>query len=205
MSAFIPNSRKPEVTEAALAKVAEDKKRESGDGFDGTWVAHPGMVGTARAEFDAVLGHRPNQLERQRPDVSVDAAQLLEVSCPPGAITAEGLHTNLSVGIRYLVSWLNGTGAAAIDDLMEDAATAEISRAQVWQWVHHHRSLADGTEVTAELIRSLLDELVAELTSPSGGGYDPEVVTQARTVFEAVALADDFPPFLTLPAYELLP
>jgi malate synthase len=205
MSAFIPNSRKPEVTEAALAKVAEDKKRESGDGFDGTWVAHPGMVATAKAEFDAVLGHRPNQLERQRPDVDVDAAQLLEVSCPPGAITAEGLHTNLSVGIRYLVSWLNGTGAAAIDDLMEDAATAEISRAQVWQWVHHHRSLADGDEVSAALVGSLLDELVAELTSTSGGGYDPDVVTKARTVFEAVALADDFPPFLTLPAYELLP
>ena len=143
MAAFIPNRRKPEVTEAALAKVTDDKRREAGDGFDGTWVAHPDLVATALAEFDAVLGDRPNQLERQRPEV----ARRRRPACstctrPPDGITRAGLDTNISVGLRYLASWLSGTGAAAIDDLMEDAATAEISRAQVWQWVHHQVTLA---------------------------------------------------------------
>jgi malate synthase len=204
MSAFIPNRRKPEVTEAALAKVTDDKRREAGDGFDGTWVAHPDLVPTAQAEFDAVLGDRPNQLERQRPEVHVGPARLLEVTRPEGSITRAGLDTNISVGLRYVSSWLSGTGAAAIDDLMEDAATAEISRGQVWQWVHHRVRLSDGTEVTAELVRGLLDETVATLSQP-GSGYDPSVVAEARAVFEQVALADDFPAFLTLPAYELLP
>jgi malate synthase len=204
MSAFIPNRRKPEVTEAALAKVTDDKRREAADGFDGTWVAHPDLVPTAQAEFDAVLGDRPNQLERQRPEVHVGPARLLEVTRPEGSVTRAGLDTNISVGLRYVSSWLSGTGAAAIDDLMEDAATAEISRAQVWQWVHHRVRLTDGTEVTAELVRGLLDETVATLSQP-GSGYDPTVVAEARAIFEQVALADDFPAFLTLPAYELLP
>jgi len=199
MAAFIPNRRKPEVTEAALARVTDDKRREAGDGFDGTWVAHPDLVATALAEFDAVLGDRPNQLERQRPEVQVGPSRLLEVTRPPGGITRAGLDTNISVGLRYLASWLSGTGAAAIDDLMEDAATAEISRAQVWQWVHHRVTLADGTPVTAALVRGLLDEEVARL-----GSSDPDVVTRARSVFEQVALADDFPTFLTLLAYDLL-
>ncbi|MHB1535272.1 MAG: malate synthase A [Acidimicrobiales bacterium] len=202
MAAFIPNRRKPDVTEAALAKVAEDKRREAGDGFDGTWVAHPGLVATARAEFDAVLGERPNQLERQRPEVAVGPAQLLDVACPPGAVTRAGLDTNISVGLRYLVSWLSGTGAAAIDDLMEDAATAEISRAQVWQWVRHGVRLPDGTAVTASLVGELLDAMAASLVD---AGTDAEVVAQARSVFEKVALGKPFAPFLTLPAYELLP
>jgi malate synthase len=204
MSAFIPNRRKPEVTEAALAKVTEDKKREAADGFDGTWVAHPDLVATAQAEFDAVLGDRPNQLERQRPEVAVGPARLLTVERPRDGITEAGLRTNISVGLRYLVSWLSGTGAAAIDDLMEDAATAEISRAQVWQWVHHRVTLAgpDRTLVTGELVRRIIDETVAELTTV---GQDPELVQRARDVFEQVALADDFPAFLTLPAYQLLP
>ena len=204
MAAFIPNRRKPDVTEAALAKVAEDKKREAADGFDGTWVAHPDLVRTAQAEFDAVLGDRPNQLDRQRPDVAVGPARLLGVDRPHDGITRAGLDTNISVGLRYIASWLAGTGAAAIDDLMEDAATAEISRGQVWQWVHHHMTLAgpEQTEVTAELVRGLLDHAVAALPA---AGYDPEVLAQARAVFEEVALADDFPTFLTLPAYELLP
>ncbi|MGI8751792.1 MAG: malate synthase A [Acidimicrobiales bacterium] len=202
MAAFIPNSRKPEVTEAALTKVAEDKKREAGDGFDGTWVAHPGLVATAQEEFDAVLGDAPNQLDRQRQEVNVGPARLLEVSCPPDGITAAGLHTNISVGLRYLTAWLSGTGAAAIDDLMEDAATAEISRAQVWQWVHHQRTLADGTPVTPESVRAGLD---SEVDALAEAGYDAGLVAQARSVFEKVALADDFPTFLTLPAYELLP
>ncbi|HET9071745.1 MAG TPA: malate synthase A [Acidimicrobiales bacterium] len=201
MAAFIPNRRKPEVTEAALAKVAEDKRREAADGFDGTWVAHPDLVPTARAEFDAVLGEHPNQLGRERDDVHVGPARLLGVSCPPGAVTRAGLDTNISVGLRYLVSWLGGAGAAAIDDLMEDAATAEISRAQVWQWVHHEVSLADGTPVTAELVRSLLDGAVEEVVA---AGADRAAVDAARGVFEQVALADRFVPFLTLPAYDLL-
>jgi malate synthase len=203
MAAFIPNRRKPQVTEAALAQVADDKRREAIDGFDGTWVAHPDLVATATAEFDAVLGDRPNQLDRSRPDVHVGPARLLDISRPPGAITRAGLDTNISVGVRYLAAWLSGTGAAAIDDLMEDAATAEISRAQVWQWVHHHVSLADGTLVTAGLVRELLDQAVARLSR--GGGYHPGLLAKARAVFEEIALADDFAAFLTLPAYELLP
>ncbi len=201
MAAFIPNRRKPEVTEAALAKVTDDKRREAGDGFDGTWVAHPDLVVTARAEFDAILGDRPNQLERQRPDVEVGTANLLDVHRPADAITRAGLDTNISVGLRYLISWLSGTGAAAIDDLMEDAATAEISRAQVWQWVHHQVSLSNGTPVTAELIRAGLDEAESSLLA---AGHDPALMAQARAIFEQVSLGGDFLPFLTLPAYELL-
>jgi malate synthase len=202
MSAFIPNRRKPEVTEIALAKVTEDKRREAGDGFDGTWVAHPDLVGTAAAEFDAVLGDRPNQLERQRPDVVVSAAQLLDVRCPPGGVTAAGLATNVSVGLRYVASWLSGTGAAAIDDLMEDAATAEISRAQVWQWVHHGIQLAEGPVVTGDRVLAMVDEEAQRLRSD---GWDADTVAHAREVFVKVALADQMMPFLTLPAYEYLP
>ena len=202
MAAFIPNRRKPEVTEAALAKVTDDKRREAGDGFDGTWVAHPDLVATALAEFDAVLGDRPNQLERQRPDVHVGAARLLECAGRPDGITGAGLDTNISVGLRYLASWLSGTGAAAIDDLMEDAATAEISRAQVWQWVHHQVTLPDGTPVTADLVRGAARRGRRHV---AGAGHDADLLRQARAIFEQVALADDFPTFLTLPAYELLP
>jgi malate synthase len=202
MSAFIPNRRKPEVTGAALAKVSEDKRREAGDGFDGTWVAHPDLVPTARAEFDTVLGSDPNQLGRQRPEVEVRAADLLAVTRPEGGITETGLDTNIDVGIRYIASWLSGTGAAAIHDLMEDAATAEISRAQVWQWIHHRIPLTPGgAVVTAELVRQRADRTIDELTSE---GYDPELLVRARDVFELVALAEDFPTFLTLPAYELI-
>jgi malate synthase len=202
MSAFIPNRRKPEVTEAALAKVSDDKRREARDGFDGSWVAHPDLVPTARAEFDAVLGSEPNQLGRQRPEVDVKGADLLAVTRPEGGITEAGLDTNIDVGIRYIASWLSGTGAAAIHDLMEDAATAEISRAQVWQWIHHKIPLTPGgAVVTPELVRQRADKTIDELTS---SGYDSELLMRAREVFELVALAEDFPPFLTLPAYELI-
>ena len=215
MSAFIPNRRKPDVTEAALAKVTEDKRREAGDGFDGTWVAHPDLVATAQAEFDAVLGDpahggQPNQLGRQRPEVAVGPGRLLTVDRPRDGITMGGLQTNIDVGLRYLASWLSGTGAAAIHDLMEDAATAEISRAQVWQWVHHHICFDvetdQGTEhrcVTPELVGEVLDRIQAELEAE--GSFPAETLKQAREVFEQVALDDDFVPFLTLPAYELLP
>ncbi len=150
MSAFIPNRREPDVTANALAKVTEDKEREAGDGFDGTWVAHPDLVPVAMAVFDRVLGDRPNQKDRQRDDVSVTAAELTDFTVPGGEITEAGLATNVSVGIRYIAAWLDGTGAAAIDNLMEDAATAEISRSQVWQWVQNGR-------FTAQRVREEID------------------------------------------------
>jgi malate synthase len=189
MAAFIPNRRDPEITENALAKVREDKSREAGSGFDGTWVAHPDLVDVATAEFDKVLTG-PNQISRQRPDVSVDAAQLLSVPDTPGEITEDGIRQNVSVGIQYLAAWLNGTGAAAIYNLMEDVATAEISRSQLWQWVQHGRTDRDR-------VQAIADEEVAAL---------PETprLNEARQVFEQVALADEFVDFLTLPAYELL-
>ena len=137
MAAFIPSRRDPEVNEVALAKVREDKEREAGQGFDGTWVAHPDLVPVAMEIFDRVLGERPNQLDRQRDDVSSTAADLLDVASTPGEITMEGLHNNVSVGVQYLAAWLQGSGAVAIFNLMEDAATSEISRSQVWQWLRH--------------------------------------------------------------------
>ncbi len=204
MSAFIPNRRKPEVTEAALAKVREDKQREAGDGFDGTWVAHPDLVATAMAEFDAVLGDRPNQLDRQRPEVQVGPGRLLTVDRPRDGITMAGLRTNIDVGLRYLASWLSGTGAAAIHDLMEDAATAEISRAQVWQWVHHNICFKEPHQcVTADLVHEILDDVQAELARTDT--FPAEIVARARRVFEDVSLGDELVPFLTEPAYELLP
>ncbi|HZQ66847.1 MAG TPA: malate synthase A [Gaiellaceae bacterium] len=190
MAAFIPSRRDPEVNETALARVREDKTREAGDGFDGTWVAHPDLVPTAAEEFDRVLGDRPNQLERQRPEVEVTAAQLMSVPDTPGEVTEAGIRQNVSVGIQYLAAWLNGTGAAAIFNLMEDVATAEISRSQLWQWVRHGR-------VDRDRVRAIADEEIASL--PASDRLD-----EARTVFEQVALDDDFVEFLTLPAYELL-
>jgi len=190
MAAFIPSRRDPEVNEIALARVTEDKQRESADGFDGTWVAHPDLVPTAKAQFDAALGDRPNQLDRLREDVSVEASDLLNVAATPGEITDAGVRANVSVGIRYIAAWLSGVGAAAIDNLMEDAATAEISRSQVWQWVHH------GRVARADVERTIAD-VVAELPT------DP-VYVEARALFEQLALAEDFTEFLTLPAYERL-
>ena len=205
MAAFIPNRRDPAVTETALAKVRDDKKREATDGFDGTWVAHPDLVETAMSEFDRALGKRPNQLDRQRPEVDVTAEQLLDVRIPGGTITDAGLRTNVSVGIQYIASWLRGTGAAAINNLMEDAATAEISRSQVWQWIHHGVSLAEGPKVTAQLVRDVEREELAKIKSAVGdnsfgkGRYD-----EARGIFDDVALSTEFKEFLTIPAYNHL-
>jgi malate synthase len=204
MSAFIPNRRDPGVTERALAQVHADKAREAGDGCDGTWVAHPDLVPVAMEEFDAVLGDRPNQIDRQRPDVSVTAADLLDTTIPGGTITEDGIRMNVDVGIRYLASWLSGNGAAAIHNLMEDAATAEISRSQLWQWVRNGATMADGRTVTAEMVRSVADDVVAELGAELGEHFADARVADARDVFERVALADTFIEFLTLPAYELL-
>jgi malate synthase len=190
MAAFIPSRRDAEVNELALTRVRDDKVRESGDGFDGTWVAHPDLVPTAREVFDAAFGERPNQLDRVRDDVRVDAADLLDIASTPGDVTEDGVRTNVSVGIRYLASWLSGMGAAAIDTLMEDAATAEISRSQIWQWVRHGRVERADVERT-------IHQVVGELP-------DEPVVEDARELFERVALAGEFEEFLTLPAYERL-
>jgi malate synthase len=206
MAAFIPSRKDPEINAQALAKVRADKEREAGDGFDGTWVAHPDLVATAMAEFDKVLGDKPNQIDKKRPDVHVSAEQLLAAKDTPGDITSAGLRTNIDVGIRYIESWLRGNGAAAIHNLMEDAATAEISRSQIWQWVHNDATLADtGERVTAELVRKVADEVTSAIRDEIGAdAWDGGRWKEARDIFEEVALADDFVTFLTLPAYDRL-
>jgi malate synthase len=198
MAAFIPNRRDPEVTEKALAKVRDDKSREAGDGFDGSWVAHPGMVDICREEFDKVLGDKPNQLDRTRDDVHVTAEQLLDVAGTEGAATAAGLRAAVDVGVRYLASWLGGNGAAGIHNLMEDAATAEISRSQIWQWVRNGTELAGGEKVTEPLVRSVLGDVHKELADE----VPAELLEPAVELFEQVALAEEYVDFLTLAAYE---
>lgn len=195
MAAFIP-SKDPAVNEQAFAKVEADKAREAGDGFDGSWVAHPGMVETCKTVFSAVLGDRPNQLDVLRSDVRVTAAELLDVASTPGSVTEAGLRNNISVAIQYLAAWLEGTGAVGIFNLMEDAATAEISRSQIWQWRHNQVVLDTGAVVTTELVTTLADEEIAKLDG------DPATYATARETFLDVALADDYIDFLTLPAYE---
>jgi malate synthase len=199
MAAFIPTRKDPKVNEVALGKVREDKVREATDGFDGTWVAHPDLVPVAMAEFDRVLGSRKNQLDRTRDEVRVTDAQLRAVGVPGGTITDAGVRSNVSVGIQYLESWLRGVGAAAIYNLMEDAATAEISRSQVWQWVHHGAKTVEGTAITKDSIRKIGREEVARLDGPG------RRFTDALELFEEVALADQFVEFLTLPGYDRLP
>ncbi|WP_440709824.1 malate synthase A [Herbiconiux sp. YIM B11900] len=196
MSAFIPNSRKPEVTERALAEVSDDKRREAGDGFDGTWVAHPGLIATARAEFDAVLGERPNQLDRQRPEVSVTAASLVDLSGITHEVTDAGVRANVSVALRYIESWLRGVGAAAIDDLMEDAATAEISRSQLWQWIRQGVVTTSGTAITRSYVESVLHDVMRSMDRSLADRFD-----DAENIVRMVALEDEFPTFLTIPAY----
>jgi malate synthase len=189
MAAFVPSRRDAQVNEVALAKVREDKEREAGDGFDGTWVAHPDLVGVATEEFDKVLGSRPNQVERLREEVDVTAADLLAVHVPEGEITDEGVRMNVSVGLRYLESWLRGAGAVAIYNLMEDTATAEISRSQIWQWLRHGR-------IERERVVALED---AELAEAGEGRWE-----DARALFDRVALSEELAEFLTIPAYELI-
>ena len=205
MAAFIPNRRDPEVNDKALAKVREDKLRESSDGFDGSWVAHPDLVGICKEVFDAVLGSNPNQISKLREDVQVTPQDLLAVSKTPGEITEAGLRNDISVGLQYLATWLGGNGAVAIFNLMEDAATAEISRSQVWQWIHNDVALDDGQIVTRELVERLIDEELSKIRAAAGDGFDAERYGQAVALFTEVALADDFVDFLTLPAYERMP
>jgi malate synthase len=203
MAAFIPSRRDPKVNQVALAKVRDDKLRESSDGFDGTWIAHPDLVPTAVEPFARLLGARPHQIERRRDEVQVTPKELLDVRVPGGAVTEAGLRNNVSVGIQYLASWLRGTGAAAIYNLMEDAATAEISRSQVWQWVHHGVDLAEGRPVTRELVRRLVAEELDTLRQATGAaGFEPGRFREAAEVFEQVALSERFVEFLTLPAYD---
>jgi malate synthase len=203
MAAFIPSRRNPEINEQALAKVRADKEREANDGFDGSWVAHPDLVPICKEVFDAKLGARPNQLDRLRDDVSVTADDLLDIASTPGSVTEAGLRNNVGVGLRYLASWLNGNGAAAIFNLMEDAATAEISRSQIWQWIHNGVRLDTGEVVTAELVRRIEDEELATIRSELGDeAYKSGRFDEARELFEQVALAPDYVDFLTIPAYE---
>ncbi len=196
MSAFIPNRRDPLVTEQALEKVGADKRREAGDGFDGTWVAHPDLVATARAEFDAVLGARPNQLDRLRDDVHVDGAQLLDIESIGGEVTLDGVRDNVTVALRYIEAWLRGTGAVAIDNLMEDAATAEISRSQLWQWIENRTVTAEGTLVDAQLVRRMIGHELVRLSGTPGDRF-----AEAADVLGDVALQPEFPTFLTIGAY----
>ncbi|MEX0836173.1 MAG: malate synthase A, partial [Nitriliruptor sp.] len=199
MSAFIPNRRDPDVTERALAKVRADKEREAEDGFDGSWVAHPDLVALCTEVFTAAFDGRDHQLHRTRDEVSVGASELLDVAATGGAITAEGVRTNVAVGVEYLAAWLGGRGAVAIADLMEDAATAEISRAQLWQWCHAGAQLDDGTVVDERLVREMLGDEVERLVAASPDEETVGRVRTAATLFEQVALAPDFVDFLTEP------
>ena len=205
MAAFIPSRRDPAVNQVALAKVRQDKERESRDGCDGTWVAHPDLVPLATEVFTEVLGTAPNQIDRRREDVNVTAKELIDFSVDDGEVTDAGVRTNVDVAIRYLASWLGGNGAAAIYNLMEDVATAEISRSQVWQWIHNGVVTTEGQTVTSPYVRALADRETARLRAELGAAaYNSGQFDEARMLFETVALADDFPEFLTLPGYEIL-
>jgi malate synthase len=198
MTAQIPIRDDPAANEVAMEKVRADKLREAGDGHDGTWVAHPGLVALAKEVFDREMP-QPNQIARKRQDVHVAASDLLAV--PKGTITEAGLQQNLNVGIGYIEAWLRGTGCVPLYNLMEDAATAEISRAQVWQWIRHGATLKDGRPVDAALCRAVLDEELAKLreTAAERGRYD-----DAAKLFRELIEASAFPEFLTLPAYDMI-
>jgi malate synthase len=200
MAAFIPSRRDPEVNQRALAAVQADKERESSDGFDGTWVAHPDLVPVARDVFDAVLGDSPNQKSRLRPEVKVSARDLIDVSVPGSRVTEAGVRANVSVGLAYLASWLAGNGAAAINNLMEDAATAEISRSQLWQWRVHGIALDDGRPLTPDRYARIRDEELATVRELS-----PDAPwTDASALLDELVLSDTFAEFLTLDAYRRL-
>ncbi|WBB62167.1 malate synthase A [Streptomyces sp. WMMC500] len=205
MAAFIPSRRDPEVNKIAFDKVKADKDREAADGFDGSWVAHPDLVPIAMESFDAVLGERPHQKDRLREDVSVAAADLIAVDSLDAKPTYPGLVNAVQVGIRYIEAWLRGTGAVAIFNLMEDAATAEISRSQIWQWINAGVVFDDGERVTAELVRRIAAEDLAEIRAAAGAeAFAAGRWQQAHDLLLQVSLDEDYADFLTLPAYELL-
>jgi len=203
MAAQIPIKNDPKANEEALARVRADKKREVNDGHDGTWVAHPGLVAIAMEEFDAVM-KGPNQIDRKREDVHVTAADLLQV--PAGTITEAGLRNNISVSIQYLESWLRGSGCVPINNLMEDAATTEISRAQIWQWIHHPKGiLNDGRKVTIELYQELAsDELEKIKLAVGEQEFASRKFQTASEILDEIITDDSFVEFLTLPAYKYL-
>jgi malate synthase len=203
MAAYIPVRSDAVANELAMGKVREDKQREARDGHDGTWVAHPGLVPVALEAFDALMPGT-NQIARKREDVQVSAADLLAV--PQGPITEGGLRTNVSVGVQYVEAWLRGTGCVPINNLMEDAATAEISRAQVWQWIHHPKGiLDDGRKVTVELFQQILAEELETIRARLGEErYAAGHYQQAAELFARLTVADTFAEFLTLPGYDYL-
>ncbi|MGH7595239.1 MAG: malate synthase A, partial [bacterium] len=206
MAAFIPSRKDAQVNEIALAKVREDKERESRDGFDGTWVAHPDLAAVAKEPFDKLLGKNPHQKERLREEVQVTAKDLLNFNISGGQITEAGLRSNINVAIQYLEAWLQGSGAVGIYNLMEDAATAEISRSQVWQWLHHaNAAFADGRQISTELYRSLLSEEMGKIESMVGAArFAAGKYELARQLFDQLVTAKNFVEFLTLVAYEEL-
>jgi malate synthase len=201
MAAFIPSRRDAEVNRTALAKVTEDKERETSQGFDGTWVAHPDLVPVAKAVFDQRLGERPNQKDRLREEVAVQPAELITCGIAGGRVTEAGIRNNVNVAIQYVEAWLRGNGAVAIHNLMEDAATAEISRAQLWQWIRHRTPIAEGGPVTPDVYCRIRDEEVARLREER-----PDAIELDRAVklLDELVLGAEFVPFLTLPAYQLL-
>jgi malate synthase len=202
MSAFVPSRKDDDVNRTAFAKVREDKKREASDGYDGTWVAHPDLVSVAREMFDSVLNGKPNQKDKRRDDVRVTDRQLLDVTIAGGQVTADGVRANVDVALQYLDAWLRGTGAAAIHNLMEDAATAEISRSQLWQWVHHAVPVANAGTMSADMYRRVRKDVVAELQA--GGAAPPESrLSDAATLLDELVLGE-WQDFLTLPGYKLL-
>ncbi len=204
MAAYIPVKADPEANEQALQKVREDKRREATDGHDGTWVAHPGLVSIACEEFDRVLGSRANQIDRQRSDINVTEQQLIEV--PKGPITVEGLRTNIRVGVQYLEAWLGGVGCVPLYNLMEDAATAEISRTQVWQWIHNPRGiLQDGRKITVSLVRQLMQQELERIRAERGQQrFEHGHFAEAAELFDQLSANETLAEFLTLTAYERL-
>ncbi|MCC6072457.1 malate synthase A [Massilia sp. GCM10020059] len=201
MSALIPIKNDPEKNDVAMGGVRSDKARDATDGYDGGWVAHPGLVDLAMTEFKKVLGDKPNQIEKQRPDVEVTANELLDFK-PEAPITEAGLRYNINVGIHYLGSWLTGNGCVPIHNLMEDAATAEISRSQVWQWIRSPKGvLEDGRKVTAEMVRAMIPEELAKVKDVAPNGSDPSYA-RAAEIFEEMSTSESFAEFLTLPLYE---
>ena len=202
MAAQIPIKSDPAANEAALSKVRVDKEREANDGHDGTWVAHPGLVPIAYEAFDAVLGERPNQISKQRDDVEVSAGDLLNFG-PEGPITEQGLRMNINIGVQYLGAWLAGNGCVPIFNLMEDAATAEISRAQLWQWINSAKGvLDDGRKVDVALFRQLLPEELERIKQMLGVNYDGGHYEEAADLFDQLTTSPQFEEFLTLSAYD---
>ena len=201
MAAFIPSRKDPEINRIAFEKVRSDKEREVTDGFDGSWVAHPDLVALCAEVFSAKLGERPNQIDRQK-DVEVSSADLLSVNRTPGKVTEAGLRQNIDIALQYLAAWLDGNGAASIHNLMEDAATAEISRSQIWQQVRNSITYSDtGRVASVELVQKVLAEEVARLLSL---GFNREKLDQAARLFERVSLDQDYVDFLTLPALDMI-